>query len=74
MMGRKTKLEQVCRSMTAIMGEVPLTLKIRTGIYEHKLIAHELVPRIHDWGISSVTVSNVFFTLVFNLCFYFALS
>ena len=56
MMGRKSKLEQVVKGMRAVMGETPVTVKIRTGIYEDKSVAHDLVPRLRDWGASSVTV------------------
>jgi len=42
--------------MTSLM-DIPLTVKLRTGIYEDKNIAHTLLPRLRDWGVSMVTVS-----------------
>ncbi len=55
MMGRQTKLGQVVRGMQAVT-DLPITAKIRTGIFEDKFIAHKLVPKLRDWGISMTTV------------------
>ena len=62
-MGRHTKLEQVVKSMIPVMN-VPLTLKMRTGIYGDKSIAHQLVPKLRDWGISMVTVRDILLLFV----------
>ena len=58
MMGRPGKLEQVVRGMTSVT-DFPITAKIRTGIFEDKFIAHNLVPKLRNWGISLTTVSNL---------------
>ena len=58
LMGRTNRFEQIVRSMTSVM-DVPLTVKIRTGIFEDKHIAHTLVPKLRDWGVSMVTVSKI---------------
>lgn len=55
-MARTNRFEQVVSSMRQVM-DIPLTVKIRTGIYEDKSIAHSLVPKLRDWGVSMVTVS-----------------
>lgn len=39
--------------------DVPLTVKIRTGVQEKSNIAHKLIPEMKKWGISMVTVSLV---------------
>ena len=57
LMTKANKLEQMCRSMIGVMGDVPLTVKIRTGVSDHKAIAHNLIPRLRDAGVSLVTVS-----------------
>ncbi len=57
LMGRTNRFEQIVRSMTSVM-DVPVTVKIRTGIFEDKHLAHTLVPRLRDWGVSMVTVSR----------------
>ena len=49
MMGRPGKLEQVVRGMTSVTN-LPITAKIRTGIFEDKFIAHNLVPKLRNWG------------------------
>ncbi len=51
LMVRKKPLEVMIRSVTSVMSR-PLTAKIRTGIYMDKRIAHELGPRLRDWGCS----------------------
>jgi len=57
-MGRSRKFEQIVMGMQAVM-DVPLTVKLRTGIYDNRNIAHELVPQLRDWGVSLTTVSPV---------------
>lgn len=37
--------------------DVPLTVKIRTGVQEKSNIAHRLIPEMKKWGVSMVTVS-----------------
>ncbi|NXO73290.1 DUS3L synthase, partial [Phainopepla nitens] len=36
--------------------DVPLTVKIRTGVQEKVNVAHKIIPRIREWGASMVTV------------------
>ncbi|XP_064647804.1 tRNA-dihydrouridine(47) synthase [NAD(P)(+)]-like isoform X2 [Lineus longissimus] len=55
LMGRMTKFEQIVRGMTSVL-DIPLTVKIRTGIYDNKSIAHTVVPKLRDWGASLVTL------------------
>ncbi|XP_005089507.1 tRNA-dihydrouridine(47) synthase [NAD(P)(+)]-like isoform X2 [Aplysia californica] len=56
LMGKATKLEQICRSMMGVMGNTPLTVKLRTGVFDNKNIAHNIIPRLRDAGVSLVTV------------------
>ncbi|XP_071102844.1 tRNA-dihydrouridine(47) synthase [NAD(P)(+)]-like [Haliotis cracherodii] len=55
LMSKPNKLEQIVKSMTTVL-DVPLTLKMRTGISSDKDIAHNLIPRLRDWGVSEVTL------------------
>ena len=55
MMGRKKPLEVTCRAMSKILS-VPLTVKMRTGIYMDKKIAHDLIPSVKEWGVDMVTL------------------
>ena len=34
----------------------PLTVKMRTGVYSDKSIAHELFPMVEDWGVGALTL------------------
>lgn len=56
MLGKVTKLEQICRSMIGVMGDTPLTVKLRTGVFDNKNVAHSILPRLRDAGVSLVTV------------------
>lgn len=54
-MGRLTKFEQIVNGMKSVM-DVPLTVKMRTGIYSDKNTAHALVSQLKDWGVAMTTV------------------
>lgn len=55
LMGRLNKFEHIVKGMLSVM-DVPLTVKIRTGIYDNKNIAHTIVPKLRDWGVSLTTL------------------
>ena len=55
-MAKNTRLQNVVRGMQAVM-EVPLTVKMRTGIYENKYIADKVIPNLRDLDVALVTVS-----------------
>lgn len=38
------------------MLDVPLTVKIRTGVQERVNLAHRLLPELRAWGTALVTV------------------
>ncbi len=67
MMGRTNKLHQVIQGMTSV-ANVPITAKIRTGIYEDKFIAHDLVPKLRDWGVTMTTVSTLILIMTHFNC------
>lgn len=56
LMGRLDKFQRIIQGMKSVM-DVPLTVKIRTGIYDSKNIAHTLTPKLRDWGVALTTVS-----------------
>ena len=58
-MGRVSKFEQIVKGMTSVL-DVPLTVKVRTGIYSDKNIAHNLMPKLRDWSVALTTVSGIF--------------
>lgn len=55
LMGRSSRLGQIVRGMKSVL-EVPLTLKMRTGISDSKNLAHTLIPKLKNWGVDLVTV------------------
>ncbi|XP_048197853.1 tRNA-dihydrouridine(47) synthase [NAD(P)(+)]-like [Perognathus longimembris pacificus] len=55
LMNRSAKFQQIVRGMNQVL-DVPLTVKIRTGIQERVSLAHSLLPEMRDWGVSLVTL------------------
>ena len=70
-MGRPARVDALVRSMRSVMGSVPLTLKMRTGVYEDKPVAHKLITRLKDLGLSLITVGFQLHDLDFSFhpCF-----
>ncbi|POI22346.1 hypothetical protein CIB84_013908, partial [Bambusicola thoracicus] len=54
LMTRSNKFEQIVRGMNSVL-DVPLTVKIRTGVQEKMNVAHKVIPKIREWGASMVT-------------------
>ncbi|XP_071496553.1 tRNA-dihydrouridine(47) synthase [NAD(P)(+)]-like [Diadema antillarum] len=55
LMNRMGKFQEIVRGMSSVL-DIPLTVKMRTGIQEGKLIAHKVIPQVLNWGASVVTV------------------
>ncbi|XP_076632250.1 dihydrouridine synthase 3 [Colletes latitarsis] len=55
MLNRLNVLETVVKSVSQVMN-IPLTVKTRTGVYIDKPVAHNLMPKFHEWGVSMITV------------------
>ncbi|XP_076545824.1 dihydrouridine synthase 3 isoform X2 [Osmia lignaria lignaria] len=55
MLNRLNVLETVVKSVNQIM-DIPLTIKSRTGVYIDKPVAHNLMPKFSEWGVSMITV------------------
>lgn len=50
---------EILIGMNRALGEIPLTLKIRTGVKDGRNTAHKLMPRVtREWGASGITVSG----------------
>lgn len=52
------KLGRIVVGMNKVLGEIPVTVKLRTGVKEGKNTAHKLMPRVADWGASCLTVRH----------------
>ncbi|GFT70612.1 tRNA-dihydrouridine(47) synthase-like [Nephila pilipes] len=57
LMNRMKKLEGIVYGVSSVIS-VPLTLKMRTGIYENEKIAHNIIEKIKQWRnpISLITL------------------
>uniref|UniRef100_A0AAR2KA37 tRNA-dihydrouridine(47) synthase [NAD(P)(+)] n=1 Tax=Pygocentrus nattereri TaxID=42514 RepID=A0AAR2KA37_PYGNA len=55
LMTRTNKFEQIVRGMNSVL-DVPLTVKIRTGVQQNCNIAHKLIPELKKWGVSLITL------------------
>uniref|UniRef100_A0A8C4Z6K6 tRNA-dihydrouridine(47) synthase [NAD(P)(+)] n=1 Tax=Gadus morhua TaxID=8049 RepID=A0A8C4Z6K6_GADMO len=55
LMTRTRKFEQIIRGMNYVL-DVPLTVKIRTGVHEKYNVAHKLIPEMKKWGVSMITL------------------
>ena len=43
--------------MNKALGEIPVTIKLRTGVKEGRNTAHKLMPRLSsEWGVGCITV------------------
>nr|XP_054767655.1 tRNA-dihydrouridine(47) synthase [NAD(P)(+)]-like [Lytechinus pictus] len=55
LMNRMGKFQEIVRGMSSVL-DVPLTVKMRTGVHNESRIAHKIIPRVYEWGASVVTV------------------
>jgi tRNA-dihydrouridine synthase 3 len=55
LMGRRNRLRGVVAAAVHTL-DVPVTVKIRTGIDREKKLAHNLIPLFQKWGVSAVTL------------------
>lgn len=58
LMRRTNILELTVRSCAALSPQIPFTVKMRTGVYADKSVAHELAPLVEEWGAAAVTVKT----------------
>ena len=51
------KLGKILIGMNRALGEIPLTIKMRTGVKEGRNNAHKLMPRVSaEWNVAAMTV------------------
>lgn len=56
LLDRPSRIESIVKAIQGVTT-LPLTVKIRTGVYDGKLVAHKIIPKLKEWGVSAVTVS-----------------
>ncbi|KZT59268.1 FMN-linked oxidoreductase [Calocera cornea HHB12733] len=50
------KLGKIVTGMNRVLGDIPVTIKVRTGVKDGRNTAHRLMPRLHEWGVSALTI------------------
>jgi tRNA-dihydrouridine synthase 3 len=58
LLSRLDHFEHTVRSLDILM-DVPITCKMRTGVIENIIIAHDIIPYLKNWGVSMITVRTV---------------
>lgn len=53
---RQNILEAMVKTCSTLLKDTPFTVKTRTGVYSNKNVAHELIPKLAEWGASAVTL------------------
>lgn len=55
------KLGKILIGMNRALGEIPVTVKLRTGIKDGRNTAHKLMPRLaSEWNAACITVEQLF--------------
>lgn len=58
MLDSPSKLGKMIVGMNKALGEIPVTVKLRTGVKDGHNTAHKLMPRIRsEFGVGAMTVS-----------------
>jgi len=53
------KLGKILIGMNRALGEIPVTVKLRTGVKDGKNTAHKLMPRLStEWNAGCITVRS----------------
>lgn len=61
------KLGKILVGMNKALGEIPVTVKLRTGVKDGRNTAHKLMPRLAaEWGAASLTVWTFSYHLTTN--------
>ena len=72
------KLGKILIGMNKALGEIPVTVKLRTGVKDGKNTAHKLMPRLStEWSVGCITVGYNFLALstsIKNSCFLYDLA
>lgn len=53
-----TRLGKMVKGMAYALGDIPVTVKMRTGVKDNLPTAHKLFPKAHAWGAGAVAVGN----------------
>ncbi|SCV70048.1 BQ2448_1442 [Microbotryum intermedium] len=57
LLAHANKLGKCLVGISQVLGEIPVSLKIRTGVAANSPVAHKLMPRLQrEWGVSAITM------------------
>lgn len=57
MLDAPNKLGKIVVGMSKVLGEIPVTIKLRTGVKDGRNTAHKLMPRLpREFGVGAVTL------------------
>ena len=55
------KLGKIVVGMNKVLGDIPVTVKLRTGVKDDRNNAHKLMPRLAtEWNAGALTVKSLF--------------
>ena len=58
--------------MNKALGEIPMTVKLRTGVKDGKNTAHKLMPRLStEWNVGCITVGYNFSNFLFFIIIFY---
>jgi len=53
--------------MSRALGEIPVTIKLRTGVKDGRNNAHKIMPRAAtEWGVGCITVRHRYLFITFS--------
>lgn len=59
MLDNAGKLGKILIGMNKALGEIPVTVKLRTGVKDGRNTAHKLMPRLaSEWNAGCISVSH----------------
>ncbi len=63
-MQRPRRLEAVLRAMVTASPRVPVTMKMRVGFHDNRLVAADFIPFIRRAGVAAMTVLRHYFSMI----------
>eukprot|EP00730_Choanoeca_flexa_P018632 TRINITY_DN9070_c0_g2_i1.p1 TRINITY_DN9070_c0_g2~~TRINITY_DN9070_c0_g2_i1.p1 ORF type:complete len:609 (+),score=124.53 TRINITY_DN9070_c0_g2_i1:2-1828(+) len=55
LLARKNRLHSIIRGMVTT-ADIPITIKVRTGVASNKPVMHQLSSELESWGVSALTI------------------
>ncbi len=63
------RLGKIIVGMNKALGDIPITVKLRTGVKDGRNTAHKLMPRLgQEWGTAGITVRHIQLFALLYMC------